>query len=208
MLPVLGYTQTKSLFFLRSNSRIDKLVLLPPVSQIFIISKGSKLHLDSGLSETTYRNTSAQLLKSFPDSLSITFFSADSVARSKLSNFVITLNKKSLKEHQVKKYHLPDSIIKLFDTSKINYVFCTFNSGFSRTRSNLINTYQALQIVDVMTGTGLRPLESNALMCCFILDLKKKNILYFERDLWQEKDPTDISVIKLQLIGIITHYFF
>lgn len=79
--------------------------------------------------------------------------------------------------------------------------------GFKRTRKNLVNTHQAAGIADFLIGFNKRPLESSALMSCFILDLKEKNILYFERDIWENKDPTDIKIIELQIRKIITHYF-
>lgn len=79
--------------------------------------------------------------------------------------------------------------------------------GFIRSRKNLVNSHQKGEIVDFLTGYGRRPLESSALMSCFIIDLRQKNILYFERDIWKNRDPTEARFIKLQLTKIINHYF-
>jgi hypothetical protein len=206
VLPLFGFTQAPLTFF-RSNTKTDKLLLLPPTTLISVISKGSVHQLDSELTQETFRHTLDQLKKSFPDSVNASLFRPDSVVKAKLFSFVNKFNKEIKKERQIKKYTLPDSILILFDTSKVNYVFCTYNIGFKRTRTNLVNTHLRMEVTDLLIGSNILPLESSTLISCFIIDLKDKNILFFERDIWQNRDPTDIEVIKLLLNRIITHYF-
>ena len=206
VLPLSGFTQAPLTFF-RSNTKANKLLLLPPTTRISVIRKGSIDRLDSELTQETFNHILAQLPKSFPDSVSATLFHPDSIVKAKLSNFVNRFNRKIRKERQIKKYTLPDSILVLFDTSKVNYVFCTYNIGFKRTRTNLVNTHLTMEVTDLLFGGNALPLESATLVSCFIIDLKEKNILFFERDTWQNRDPTDMEVIKLMLDRIIEHYF-
>lgn len=206
-LPLLGFAQN-SLSFLRSNAKIDKILLLPPVTMIYKINNGSHQQIDPALSQETYRLTSAELQKSFPNSINLSLFHADSVIQTKLGEFIVRVSKSMARERQLKRYELPDSILLLFDTTKANYVFCTYSVGFKRTRNNLVRTDQALDILQLFTGgVGARPLESATLMNCFIMDLKKKNILYFEKNIWNDMDPTEMKTIKLQLTRIIAHCF-
>lgn len=206
VLPLFGFTQTPLTFF-RSNTKADKLLLIPPATFISVITKGSNLQLDSELTQETFRHTLAQLQKSFPDSVNASLFRTDSIVKAKLFSFVNKFNKQIKKERQIKKYTLPDSILNLFDKSKVNYVFCTYNIGFKRTRTNLVNTHLRMEVTDLLFGTNVLPLKSATLISCFIIDLKEKNILFFERDTWQNRDPSDMEVIKLMLERIIEHYF-
>lgn len=205
-IPLLSFILTPFVF-VRGNIKIDTLLVLPPVTHISIITKGSKPVPDEGLSEETFFATGNWLRKSFPDAVQTKYFSSDSTTRPRLDKFVADITRQLNSERQARKYHIPDSVLTLFDNSKVNFVFCTCNIGFKRTRNNLINTYQTSEIAGFLVGFDQRPLESSATMTCFILDLKQKNILYFERDVWGNKDPTDINVIKLQLTRIINHYF-
>ncbi len=108
-------------------------------------------------------------------------------------------------DKQAKKYVLPDSIIELFSSSKTNFVLLTYNGGFIRSRKNLVNVYQRSEIANVLVGYGRRPLESSTFMSCFIIDLREKNIVCFERDIWEDKDPTNASTIKFQMTKVIKH---
>ncbi|HSC52686.1 MAG TPA: hypothetical protein VLC98_03665 [Phnomibacter sp.] len=204
---LLGFTQ-ESLFFFRKGTKVNKILVLPPATLIYGIFHGSKLQFDSVLTQKAFLHTSTQLIQSFPDSISTVLFSADSVNKLKLRNFVCNLNNEFKKESQIKKYQLPDSILILFDTTKFNYVFCTSNVGFIRDRNNLTNTAFTMEITNMLTGHGLRPAESASVMSCFIIDLRKKNILCFQRSIWMERDPTDLRIIKLQLARLIKQIFF
>lgn len=44
-------------------------------------------------------------------------------------------------------------------------------------------------------------------MAAFIIDLKNKNLLYFKRDIWPDRNPTEEIVIKSQLKDLINSYF-
>lgn len=205
-IPFLGFV-LKPLVFVRGDIKIDTLLVLSPVTHIAVISKGGKQLIDGDLSKKAFFNTGNWLRKSFPDSVKTKYFSSDSITLSRLDNFVADISRQLNSERQARKYQLPDSILTLFDSTEVNFVFCTYNIGFKRTRDNLINTHLASEIADFLIGFNQRPLESSAAMTCFILDLRQKNILFFERHVWGNKDPTDINVIKLQLSKIITHCF-
>ena len=205
-IPLMSF-DIKPFIFIRNDVKIETLLVLPPVSSVSVISAGSKQQIDSVLSRQLFYHTSTMLKKCFPDTVKTRYFPFDSVVQLKLLNWVSAVNKEINNEKRARKYQLPDSILNLFDTSKMNFVFCTYNTGFKRTRNNLMNTHQTSEIADVLIGFNYRPLESTALMSCFILDLRKKSILYFARDLWENKDPMDFNVIRLQLTRIITHYF-
>ncbi len=81
----------------------------------------------------------------------------------KIKNFIIHVHNKINTSKQAKKYILPDSIVNLFNTSKANFVFCTFNGGFIRSKKNLINTHQRNEVTNFLIGVGGRPLEFSAL---------------------------------------------
>lgn len=71
----------------------------------------------------------------------------------------------------------------------------------------MVNTQQASEIADFLVGFNYRPLESSALMSCAILNLKERNILFFERNIWENRNPADAKIIDLQMNMAITHYF-
>lgn len=162
---------------------------------------------NSLFSKKTFHITSGLLQTAFPDVVKTENFSSDSITQVRLNHFVSNITGAINSEGQAKKYRLPDSIYVLFDTAKVHYVFCTCNIGFIRKRSNLIKTHQAIEIADVLLGDNRRPLQSNSSITCFVFDLKQKNLLSFERDIWMDKEPTDINIIKLQLARLINHSF-
>jgi hypothetical protein len=205
-IPLLSFILSP-VVFIRSDIKVDSLLVLPPVTQIGLISKGSKGPIDDGLSEKTFDITRDYLQKGFPNSVKTTYYSADSTSRAKLNAFVARITSKINSEKQARKYYLPDSIITLFDTEKVRFVFCTSNWGFRRTRDNFINTYQRREVVNFFIIPTGKPHESFASVTCMIFDLKEKNIVYFERDILENRDPTDIKVINLQLRRIINHCF-
>jgi hypothetical protein len=163
--------------------------------------------LNSELSQKTFEHTFDQLQNSFPDSVNATLFRTDSVVNAKLLSFVNKFNIQIKNERQVKNYTIPDSIVILFDTSNVNYVFCTYYSGFKRMRTNYVNTHRTMEVTNLFLGTRIRPLQSAAFISCFIIDLKEKNILFYERYKWDNRDPTDTEVIKLLFERIVAHYF-
>lgn len=205
-IPLLSFTLLPVLF-IRSDIKVDSLLVLPAVTKISVINKGSILEIDNDLSKRTFNITADVLQNGFPASVKTKYFSADSITHSKLDNFVAAISWKISREKQARKYHLPDSILRLFDTAKVNFVFCTSIEGFTRARNNLINTNQASGIANFLLGMKGHPIESLATITCLILDLKQKNILYLERQVLENRDPTDIKIIKLQLSSIINHFF-
>jgi len=205
--PLLSFTLLPVVFIRSDVKKIDSLLVLPPATQIGLISKGSMGPIDEEFSRKTHDLTHSYLQKSFPTSVKTKYFSGDSATRSKLDNFIATVTSKINFEKQARKYHLPDSIVTLFDTAKVHFVFCTSNIGFNRTRDNFINTYQRREMINFFIIPMYKPHESFSSVTCMILDLRQKNILYFERDVLENRDPTDINIIKQQLGRIINHCF-
>ena len=205
-IPIISFN-LKPFVFVRSKIKIEKLLVLPPVSVISVITKTSQQQIDNELSSQAFDAASSLLRKSFPDSIETTYFSGDSITMLKLNNFVGKIAKEINSEKRARKYQLPDSILSLFDNTKDNFIFCTINAGFKRTRNNLVNNHQASEIANFLIGINSQPLEQSASMTCIILDLKLRNILFFERNIWQNNDPTDFKILKLQFTKIITHYF-
>jgi hypothetical protein len=193
--------------FIRSDIKVDSLLVLPPVAEISLISKGSRPQTDEDLSKKTFDITYDYLQNGFPNSVKTKYHAADSTSGAKLNNFVATIVTKINSEKQARKYHLPDSIVTLFNTENARFVFCTSNSGFKRTRDNFINTYHRREFVNFFIIPMEQPHESLVTVTCMILDLKQKNIVYFRRDVLENRDPTDIKIIKLQLSRIINHFF-
>ncbi len=206
LIPLLSFV-LDPIVYRRSHDKIEKFLVLPPVSRITIIGKGSKHKVDSGLSVKAFYTASKQLQKIFPDSVDHKYFSPDSVQQEAINNFVIKLNNKLNTSNQVRDYKIPDSIIHIFSTANADFVFCTSNMGFLRTKQNLSNSYEAAAVTSFIFGVGGRPIALTAGISCFILDLQKKNIIYFEREIWKDKDPTDPEVINLQFTKIIHHCF-
>ncbi|MGN6542903.1 MAG: hypothetical protein ACTHKY_18990 [Ginsengibacter sp.] len=206
-IPLLSFTLLPVVFIRDDVKKIDALLVLPPVTQIGIISKGSKAQNYDASSDKTFEITSDYLQKCFPNSVKTKYFSADSLSHAKLDNFILTITSRINFEKQARKYHLPDSIVTLFDTAKIHFVFCISNIGFNRTRDNFINTYQRREMINFFIIPMYKPHESFSSVTCMILDLRQKNILYFERDVLENRDPTDINIIKQQVGRIINHCF-
>ncbi|MEP7229195.1 MAG: hypothetical protein ABI691_03020 [Ginsengibacter sp.] len=205
-IPLLSFI-LNPIVYIRSHAKIEKLLVLSPVSRITIIGKGSKQKVDSGLSVKAFYTASKQLQEIFPDSVDHKYFSLDSVQQEAINNFVIKLNNKLNTSNQVREYKIPDSIIHIFSTADADFVFCTFNTGFLRTKQNFSNSYQATAATTLIFGIGGRPIAFEAVISCFIIDLQKKNITYFEREIWKDRDPTEPEVINLQLTRVINHCF-
>jgi len=205
-IPLLSFILSP-VIFIRSDIKVDSLLVLPPVAEISLISKGSRPQIDEDLSKKTFDITYDYLQNGFPNSIKTKYHSPDSTSAAKLNNFVATIITKINSEKQARKYHLPDSIVSLFNTANARFVFCTLNWGFKRTRDNFINTYHRREIVNFFIIPMAQPHESLVTVTCMILDLKQKNIVYYRRDVLENRDPTDIKIIKLQLSRIINHFF-
>jgi hypothetical protein len=193
--------------YVRIMEKIQHPLILLPATQISVIQKNGKLENDKAISQKVFYITLGELKKCIPDSIIPRFAPLDSILQVIIDNSIYNMHRLINSIKQAKKYAVPDSFVHLFDTSKVQYVFCTCNGGFMRNRENLVNNEFSGEVVGFITGFGWKPFESSTLTCCFIIDLKKKNIIYFERDVWKNRDPSDVRFIHLQLSAIINHYF-
>ncbi len=205
LFPLLSFI-LNPIVYRRSHSKIEKLLVLPPVSRISIIGNGSKQKVDSSLSSRAFYAASKQLQKIFPDSVDHKYFSPDSVQQEAVNNFIIKLNKNLNTKQKIIDYKVPDSILQIFSTVNAYFVFCVANTGFLRTKQNFSNSYELGTATTLLFGIGGTPIALEAVISCFVLDLQNKNIIYFEREIWQDRDPTEPDVINLQLAGVVNHF--
>jgi len=206
LVPLLSFI-SDPIVYIRSHDKIEKLLVFSPVSRISVLGKGRKHRVDSGLSAKAFHIVENQLQKIFPDSIGHKYFSPDSIQRVAIDIFVIKANNKLLNSTQVSHYKVPDSIIQIFSTANANFVFCISNTGFFRTYQNLTGSHMAGAAVGLVSEFGWNPIASGSTISCFILDLNKKNIIFFERETWEDRDPTDPDLINLQLTRVLNHCF-
>ena len=180
ILPLVTFCQ-RSVHYKRVEQKIKTVLVLAPVSEVFVIKLGNDLEKDSAHSITAYRNMANQLQKSIPKYVNKYYFKSDSVTRSTIIKLVIDANNRIGNNNQAGRYRLPDSIVKLFDTASYSYVLCTYNGGFIRDRKNLVNQHLGNQVMDFLIGFGSKPLASASTVSCFVIDLKQKNLAYFQR---------------------------
>ncbi len=200
-----GCYSQKPVVFSRAEIKIDSILVLPPFSRTYVITKINKQEIDKELSKKTFYTTYNLLQKQFPKPIKATYFVSDSTTQIKLNNFIYTMCEKIDNERLARKYTIPDSILSLFKTANKTMVFCLVNEGFQRGRDNLLRKDLQSKINNAFTSHDYRPLESASLMIGLILDLKERHILFFERNIWQDKDPTDMNVLSLQLNRLLNH---
>jgi len=206
LVPVFGFTPNP-LMYVRNHEKIEKLLVCFPVSRITILGAKSAKLPDSSLTAKAFSAAEKELHDLIPDSVEHSYFSLDSAHQTTIDNFVINLSNKLVSSDQVSKYKIPDSIIQVFSAANADFVFCISNTGFLRTNQNFTNSYGAGEAASLMIGIGWRPVAYGATINCFVLDLRKKNIVFFEREIWKKRDPTDPTVINLQFTKVINHCF-
>lgn len=204
-LPLLSFV-LNPVVFMRQEAKINQLLILSPACSVSNIEHGGKWTPDKEKSRQLFTITRDALKKFFPDSINNQHLATDSITQSKVDNFIIAVNNEITSDKRAAKYIVPDSIVSLFDSTRANFVLCTYTGGFIRTRKNLIKSYESSQAANVLFGYNRRPAESGSFTSCFIIDLARRNIAYFERKIWKEKDPTEKTTIDLQLSSIIHHF--
>lgn len=51
------------------------------------------------------------------------------------------------------------------------------------------------------------PYKEGSMVIGFIVDRKNKNLAYYKKIIWEERDPTEKIVIKSQLHDLMMSYF-
>ncbi len=218
LIPIMGF-KLMPIEYIRAKVKIDHILVLPVQTVISDIFNNNESELNDSLSNATFETTTTLLKTYFPDTVSHEYFYPDSVQQSIINNAIVTIVGKVKTNQKAKSFKIPDSLIKVFEKSKTNYIFCISNVGFIRSYENMRKKYnegQALQYVSPLQGLitnlpiiplGFTPYKSSAIMAAFIIDLKNKNLLYFKRDIWPDRNPTEEIVIKSQLKDLINSYF-
>ncbi|MEO6637492.1 MAG: hypothetical protein ABIN25_04405 [Ginsengibacter sp.] len=206
LAPLLSFL-LHPILYKRSYAKIERVLVLPPVSRISIISKGSRQMVDSSLSSKVFYTASKQLQQVFPDSVDHKYFSPDSTQQQAINNVIVKLNNKLITYKQIIEYKIPDSILQLLSVANADFVFCVANTGFVRTKQNFSNSYVAGTAVTLVLGLPGTPIALESAISCFVLDLRKRNIIYFEREILYDRDPTDPEVINLQVTRVVNHCF-
>lgn len=120
--PFLNY-HYKPFTYVRTKVKIDKILILPPVSNISVINKGSRFQTDSALSKMAFEQTTYLLQKNFHDSIKTSYFLPDSAVQSALARFLMKFNSEINIELQANLFRIPDSIVNLLRPSNVNLFF-------------------------------------------------------------------------------------
>lgn len=136
LIPIMGF-KLMPIEYIRAKVKIDHILVLPVQTVISDIFNNNESELNDSLSNATFQTTTTLLKTYFPDTISHEYFYPDSVQQSIINNAIVTIVGKVKTNQKAKTFKIPDSLIKVFEKSKTNYIFCVSNVGFIRSYENM-----------------------------------------------------------------------
>ena len=195
------------LLYVRAKIKINKILVLPPLTQMSSIFLRNKVVVDDSLSAAVQEKTFSLLKQALPDTVQADFFYPTMEDQTIINKATSHILKRVRIKEDAREYVAGKELLALFNSNEYDYVFIVSNVGFVRTEQNMVKQYTKGKALEFFTPFGFTPNESASAMTGFILDLKHKNFLYFKREIANNRNPTHEIVIKAQLRNIIKYYF-
>ena len=200
---------TKQLTSNRKKSEVNRLLILPPITEISIINKGNNLEKSFTFSKEAAKEITNQVKNIIPDSIKFSQLITDTAQFQEIFKSVSGIIKIVEQRRTIKGIIIPAILLHLLDSTNQDFCLGIWEIGFTRTTDNYVKQYQKSRIVQVATLGGLNyvPNKSYSIMICFIIDRKNKNLAFYRKSRWRERDPIEKMVIRSQLHDLIMRYF-
>ncbi len=191
-------------------SRINQLLIFPPITDIRIIIKGDNKVRDSILSSKVGEEIINLTKTIIPDSVNaVQLYTNEAQSQEIAKAFFKIIKACEGQETTIKVAKIPDILMHLIDSSNQDFGLCLVYQGFTRTEENQTNQYIIGRGVDFFS-LGLinfTPIKSSGTMLCFIIDKKNKNIRYYQKISTEKRNPIEKMVIKSLLRHQIMSYY-
>lgn len=195
----------------RPVNDVKSILLAGPFTDIRTIVTGNRQEFDYSLSFDVYTEMSKQIKTLIPDGVKIKTVMADSVTQRNILNAAEGIIKDIEKRSKaIRKVSIPDVLIKSLETANEDFGFVILESGFARTRKKYTNHLlynRAAVILLSMGSVDYIPYKEGSMLIGFIVDRKNKNLAYYKKIIWAQRDPTEKIVIKAQLHDLMMSYF-
>ena len=193
----------------KTISKVDRLLILPPLSEIKVIKTSNKLETDTSLTNKVRTEILYQAKTLIPDSIKTVQFEASDLQSQEIYKAFERILETAENKFKPKSVKIPDFLLNLLDSTNQDFGLGIVNVGFLRTDKNQSGEYTKSVRLNFFT-LGLYsfiPRKSFSTIICFIMDRKQKTLRFYEKSSWSERNPTETVVIKSQLHHLLMSYF-
>ena len=193
-----------------SAGQIREILLAGPFTSVAIIEKGNNQEIDNTISQEVLNEMNNQIATAIPDSIQVQRLKADSALESDIlsqSHKIINAIRQKI---SVKRVEIPGRLIEIMDSVHQDFCFIILEGGLTRTKANYIKQLYYTRPAVSMISLGYLdyiPYRQNSGVIGFIIDRKRKQLAYFKKIVWPDRDPTEKIVIKGQLHDLMMSYF-
>jgi hypothetical protein len=177
--------------------------------EVHICASGEEF--DYPLSLEVYQEMSRIMKAQLPENVKVKTITTDSVMQRNILNAAQKIVRDIEKrKKRIKKVVIPEVLIKSLDSANEDFGFVILESGFARTYNNYINHLIYNRDPSLLLGMGTveyTPYKEGSMLIGFIIDKKNRNLAYYKKIFWQQRDPTEKIVIKAQLHDLMMSYF-
>lgn len=190
-------------------SKVDNLLILPPLIEIKVIKAGNKLEIDTLLTNQVRKEILYQAKTLIPDTIKTVQFEASDLQTKEIYKAIEKMLKIGEGKFKPKAVPIPDFLINLLDSANKDYGLGIVDMGFLRTDENYSSEYTKSAQLKFFTLRvyGLYPRKSLSTMICFIMNRKQKTLSFYEKISWSERNPAETVVIRSQLHHLLMSYF-
>jgi hypothetical protein len=185
------------------------MLIFPVLSEIKVVKIRNKLETDSILSNNVRTEIIKQVKTMVPDNIRTTQLESNEIQQQEIYRALAKVIGVAESKFKPKVIKAPDLLLRLLDSTKQDLGLCILSQGFIRTDENQSKEYTKSMLLNVFTlGIyALVPNKSFSTMVCLVIDRKQKTVLFYDRSMWRERNPTEQIVIKSQLYHLLMSYF-
>jgi len=193
----------------KSFPKVYKLLILPPLTEIKVIRTGNKLVTDSSLTRQVQKEIFSNAKNLVPENINTEVLDFNEMQSKEINEAMISLVRTAEKILKPKVIKVPEPLLLLLDSLNQDFALGIIDVGFIRTDENQSREYtKSMGFNFFSLGIyNFVPIKSFSTMRCFVIDRKQKAVRFYEKSMWQERDPTETIVIKSQLHHLLMSYF-
>jgi len=211
ILIAAGCKGPKQFISKRSVKDVKSILLVGPFTDVRTIVTGNKQEFDYSLSFEVYSEMDRQIRMLIPEDVKVKTVTSDSATQINILNAAEKIIKDIEKKRKaIKKVIIPDALLNITDSPKQDFCFVILESGFARSYNNFANhlLYNRAAVNLLSFGNiDYVPYKEGSMVIGFIVDRKNKNLAYYKKIIWEQRDPTEKIVIKSQLHDLMMSYF-
>lgn len=195
----------------RSVNDVKSILLVGPFTDVRTIVTGNRQEFDYSLSFDVYSEMNRQIKTLIPDGVKVKTITADSATQRNILNAAERIIRDIEKGKRViRNVTVPDVLINCIDAANQDFGFVIIENGFARTYKNYTNhlLYNRAAVSLLSMGSvSYIPYKEGSILIGFIIDKKNRNLAYYKKIIWEQRDPTEKIVIKAQLHDLMMSYF-